>query len=72
MNQPALALNDSDKGELRDLTHRQDSLKERTQALHEKLESLFQLFPSLDPENRAKHWRGGHLDGQCKESLGPA
>src|SRR5439155_10950820 len=51
MGEPARALKDSDKRELRDLTHRQDTLKDRTQALREKLESLFQLFPSLDPKS---------------------
>src|SRR4030095_5005435 len=50
MGEPAQALKDSDKKNLRDLSHRQSTLRERTQELHEKLESLFQLFPSLDRE----------------------
>ena len=55
LNQPAQALNDTDKRALRDLAHRQDVLKERTEDLHEKLESLFQLFPQLDPKDRSGH-----------------
>jgi soluble cytochrome b562 len=50
LGEPARALSDGDKHDLRDLAHRQDVLKERTDALHEKLESLFQLFPQLDPK----------------------
>ncbi len=68
--EPAQALKDSDKKELRDLTHRQDSLKERTQALHEKLESLFQLFPSLDPNILRNIGEAGVSMGNAKERLG--
>ena len=50
LNEPARALSDGDRRALRDLAHRQDVLKERTEELHEKLESLFQLFPQLDPK----------------------
>lgn len=50
MGEPTQTLNDSDQKNLRDLSHRQSALRERTQNLHEKLESLFQLFPSLDPK----------------------
>ncbi len=50
VGEPAQALKEPDKKELRDLSHRQSALQERTQNLHEKLESLFQLFPSLDPK----------------------
>jgi soluble cytochrome b562 len=50
LNEPARALNDGDRRALRELAHRQDVLKERTEELHEKLESLFQLFPQLDPK----------------------
>ena len=44
LKEPARALSDADKREVRDLAHRQDVLKERTEDLHEKLESLFQLL----------------------------
>ena len=47
---PAAALKDEEKTTLRDLSHRQGILKERTRELNEKLTSLFQLFPSLDPQ----------------------
>ncbi len=70
LGEPAQALKDSDKRELRDLTHRQDSLKERTQALHEKLESLFQLFPSLDPSILRNIGEAGESMGTAKERLG--
>lgn len=50
MSAPTRALSDTDKSSLRDLARRQDGLKERTEDLHEKLESLFQLFPQLDPK----------------------
>jgi len=73
IGEPAQALSDSDKRSLRELAHRQDVLKERTEELHEKLESLFQLFPQLDPkivqnigeagkEMGSAHNRLGHLD----------
>jgi hypothetical protein len=44
-----MALNDADKRRLRDLTHRQDTLKERLKTAR-KLESLFQLSFALDPK----------------------
>lgn len=47
---PTAALKNEEKTTLRDLSHRQGILKERTRELHEKLTSLFQLFPSLDPQ----------------------
>src|SRR5262245_21008855 len=50
LNEPMQALGDGDKRQLRELAQRQDVLKERTETLHEKLESLFQLFPQLDPK----------------------
>lgn len=50
LQEPLAALKDEEKKGLRDLSHRQGVLKERTQDLHEKLDSLFQLFPSLDPK----------------------
>jgi hypothetical protein len=70
MGEPAQALKDSDKRELRDLAHRQDTLKDRTQALHEKLESLFQLFPSLDPKIVQNIGEAGSSMGNAKERLG--
>ena len=50
MAEPAQALQDSDLKTLRDLSRRQDILRDRARDLHEKLESLFQLFPGLDPK----------------------
>ena len=47
---PTRALKDSERKELRDLSQRQSVLRDRAQDLHEKLESLFQLFPGLDPK----------------------
>ncbi|MFZ1988400.1 MAG: DUF4175 family protein, partial [Alphaproteobacteria bacterium] len=70
LGEPAQAFKDSDKRELRDLSHRQDILKERTQALHEKLESLFQLFPSLDPKIVQNIGEAGTSMGNAKERLG--
>ena len=50
LGEPLAGLKDEEKKNLRDLSLRQGVLKERTQDLHEKLNSLFQLFPSLDPQ----------------------
>jgi len=50
LDEPARALGDGEKRQLRELAQREDILKERTASLHEKLESLFQLFPQLDPK----------------------
>lgn len=50
LEEPDIALSQEQKDGLRDLSSRQAVLKERTIELHEKLESLFQLFPSLDPK----------------------
>lgn len=49
LQEPRMAHTDQQREKLRDLSHREDSLKDRTEELHQKLESLFQLFPSLDP-----------------------
>jgi soluble cytochrome b562 len=70
LGEPAQALKDGDKKELRDLAHRQDSLQERTQALHEKLQSLFQLFPSLDPKILQNIGEAGGSMGNAKQRLG--
>jgi hypothetical protein len=70
LGEPAQALKDTDKKELRELAHRQDSLKERTQTLHEKLQSLFQLFPSLDPKILQNIGEAGASMGNAKERLG--
>jgi hypothetical protein len=70
MAQPERALNDSEKKELRDLARRQDGLKERTQALNEKLDSLFQLFPSLDPKILQNLGEAGASMGNAQQRLG--
>src|SRR5262249_1111501 len=69
MGEPAQALNDSDKKNLRDLTHRQSALRDRTQELHEKLESLFQLFPSLDPKIVQGIGEAGNSMGNASDRL---
>jgi hypothetical protein len=70
LGEPARALADSDRKELRDLTQRQSALQERTQTLHEKLESLFQLFPSLDPKILQGIGEAGQSMGSATERLG--
>ena len=45
-------------------------LQERTQELHEKLESLFQLFPSLDPKIVQNIGEAGASMGNAKDRLG--
>jgi Domain of unknown function (DUF4175) len=70
MGEPEKALTDSDKKDLRDLSHRQSGLRERTQELHEKLESLFQLFPSLDPKIVQNIGEAGSSMGNAKDRLG--
>ncbi|MFQ5851448.1 MAG: DUF4175 family protein [Candidatus Binatia bacterium] len=47
---PVVDITDEQKKGLRNLSSRQAVLKEQTTELHEKLNSLFQLFPSLDPK----------------------
>lgn len=70
MAEPAQALKDTDKRELRDLSRRQGILGDRTRELHEKLESLFQLFPSLDPKIVKNIGEAGNSMGKAKERLG--
>jgi soluble cytochrome b562 len=70
MGEPSLALKDSDKKDLRDLSHRQGVLHDRTRELHEKLESLFQLFPSLDPKIIQNIGEAGTSMGNAKDRLG--
>ncbi|MPZ77799.1 MAG: DUF4175 family protein [Deltaproteobacteria bacterium] len=70
MTEPMQALKDSDKKTLRDLANRQGVLRDRTQTLHEKLESLFQLFPSLDPKIVQNIGEAGKSMGNANERLG--
>jgi soluble cytochrome b562 len=70
MKEPARGLTDAEKRELRDLAHRQDILKERTQNLHEKLEALFQLFPQLDPKIVQNIGEAGAAMGSAQGRLG--
>lgn len=63
-------LKDEDKNRLRDLSHRQGVLKERTEELHEKLDSLFQLFPSLDPKITKNIGEAGNSMGKAQNRLG--
>jgi hypothetical protein len=64
------ALSDADKSRLRDLAQRQDVLKDRTETLHEKLESLFQLFPQLDPKILQSIGEAGQSMGTAQGRLG--
>jgi hypothetical protein len=70
LGEPARALSDAEKRELRDLAHREDVLKERTDALREKLESLFQLFPQLDPKIVQNIGEAGKSMGSAHNRLG--
>jgi hypothetical protein len=70
LKEPLAALKDEDKRRLRDLSHRQGVLKERTQDLHEKLDSLFQLFPSLDPKITKNIQEAGNSMGRAQDRLG--
>lgn len=70
MGEPAQVLGDADQKSLRDLSHRQSALRERTQDLHEKLESLFQLFPSLDPKILQGIGEAGNSMGTARDRLG--
>ncbi len=70
MGQPMQALKESDQKQLRDLANRQGVLRERTESLHEKLESLFQLFPSLDPKIVQNIGEAGKSMGNANDRLG--
>jgi soluble cytochrome b562 len=70
LGEPAQALTDPDRKNLRDLSHRQSALRERTEELREKLESLFQLFPSLDPKILQGIGEAGNSMGNARERLG--
>jgi hypothetical protein len=70
IGEPAQALSDAEKQELRNLAQREGILQERTQELHEKLESLFQLFPSLDPKIVQNIGEAGTSMGTARDRLG--
>ncbi len=70
LNAPARALSDAERRSLRELAHRQDMLRERTEDLHEKLESLFQVFPQLDPKIVQGIGDAGNAMGSAHERLG--
>lgn len=67
---PQAALTDGERAGLRGLERRQGTLKERTQELHEKLDSLFQLFPSLDPQITRNIKEAGGSMGKAQGRLG--
>jgi hypothetical protein len=67
---PPSALKDEERAGLRDLERRQGTLKERTEELNEKLESLFQLFPSLDPQITKNIKGAGASMGKAQGRLG--
>lgn len=70
MAEPMQALKDSERKELRDLANRQGVLRDRTDELREKLESLFQLFPSLDPKIVQNIGEAGKSMNNANERLG--
>ena len=70
MGEPGQTLSEGDKGAVRDLAQRQTVLKDRTGDLHEKLESLFQLFPNLDPKILQGIKEAGNSMGTASERLG--
>ncbi len=70
MGVPVGALTDANKQTIRQLGQRQSALKERTDELHEKLESLFQLFPSLDPKILQGIKEAGSSMGAATNRLG--
>ncbi|MGH7828515.1 MAG: DUF4175 family protein [Candidatus Binatia bacterium] len=70
VGEPAQALNDADKIEMRNLGQRQEVLQQRTRELQEKLESLFQLFPSLDPKIVQNIDEAGTSMGSARDRLG--
>jgi soluble cytochrome b562 len=70
IGEPASAMNDAQRKTVRDLGQRQSALQERTEELHEKLESLFQLFPSLDPKILQGIKEAGGSMGSAAERLG--
>lgn len=69
LREPLLALSDEQRKALRDLSHRQGVLRERAEELHEKLNSLFQLFPSLDPKITKNIQEAGSWMEQAKNRL---
>jgi hypothetical protein len=69
LDEPLAALKEDEKKAVRDLSHRQGVLKERTQDLHEKLNSLFQLFPSLDPKIPKNIEEAGTSMGKAENRL---
>ena len=70
MGEPGRAMNEGEKQAVRDLAQRQGALKERTEELHEKLDSLFQLFPSLDPKILQGIKEAGNSMGAASDRLG--
>jgi len=70
LEETSIVLKEEEKKRLRDLAHRQGVLKERTEELHEKLESLFQLFPSLDPKIPKNIQEAGKWMGSARGRLG--
>ena len=67
---PGQAMNEGDKKTVRDLAQRQSALQERTDELHEKLDSLFQLFPNLDAKILQGIKEAGSSMGAASDRLG--
>jgi hypothetical protein len=70
IGEPGRAMDDTEKQTVRELAQRQSALQERTQELHEKLDSLFQLFPSLDPKILQGIKEAGNSMGSASDRLG--
>jgi hypothetical protein len=63
LSEREVPLQEADKKSLRDLSHRQGALAERARMLHERLDSLLQLFPSLDPRiTKSIREAAGYMD----------
>jgi hypothetical protein len=70
LQEPLPPLTEEQIKRLRDLSYRQGVLKERTDELHEKLNALFQLFPSLDPKITQNIQEAGTSMGEAHDRLG--
>jgi len=66
---PDAAPKEETRKRLRDLAHQQGLLQERTEELHEKLDPLFQLFPTLDPKITKNIQEAAPLMGKAQNRL---
>lgn len=69
LEEPRAPVREEEKRKLRDLSYRQGVVKERTHDIHEKLKSLFELFPSLDPQITKNIQEAGNSMGRAQTHL---